>query len=97
MRVVVAQERAAGNGVKRVDHLPKRAALYNLYEPNCTTKLHNTDVQFVALRALEAILDDIQDGGSAGVTRCCRHLSGMMEALLGNQGTWTHKLDSVVV
>ena len=27
MRVVVAQERAAGNGVKRVDHLPKPAAL----------------------------------------------------------------------
>ena len=72
MRVVVAQERAAGNGVKRVDHLLKRAALYNLYEPNRTTKLHNADVQFVALRALEAILDDIQDGGSAGVTRCCQ-------------------------
>ena len=97
MRVVVAQERAAGNGVKRVYHLPKRAALYNLYEPNRTTKLHNAHVQFVALRALEAVLDDIQDGGSAGVTRCCRHLAGMMEALLGNQGTWAHKLDSGVV
>ena len=87
MRVVVAQERAAGNGVKRVDHLPKRAALQNLNEPNRTTKLHNADVQFVALRALEAVLDVIEDGGSAGVTRCCRHVAGMMEALLGNQGT----------
>jgi len=54
-------------------------------------------MQFVALRALEAVLDVIQDGGSAAATRCCRHLAGMMEALLGNQGTWAHKLDSGVV
>ena len=44
-------------------------------------------MQFMALRALEAVLDVIQDGGSAAATRCCRHLAGMMEALLGNQGT----------
>ena len=75
-----------------------RVAHQNLNKPKRTTKLHNADVQFVALRALEAVLDVTQDGGSAGVTtRCCRHLAGMMEALLGNQGTWTHKLDSVVV
>ena len=59
--------------------------------------MHNVYVQFVALRALEAVLDVIQDGGSAGVTRCCRHLADMMEALLDNQGTWAHTLDSVVV
>ena len=48
-----------------------RAAHQNLSEPNRMTKLHNADVQFVALRALEAVLDDIQDGGSAGVTTRC--------------------------
>jgi hypothetical protein len=51
----------------------------------------------VALRALEAVLDVTQDGGSAGAKRCCRHLAGTMEALLGNQGTWAHKLDSGLV
>ena len=70
-----------------VEEHVQRVALQNVNEPNRTTKLHNADVQFVALRALEAVLDDIQDGGSAGVTRCCRHLAGMMEALLDNQGT----------
>ena len=76
--------------MSRVLHVEKhvhRAAHQNLNEPNRTTKLHNADVHFVALRALEAVLDVIQDGGSAGVTRCCRHLAGMMEALLSNQGT----------
>ena len=74
-----------------------RAANQNLNELNRTTKLHNADVQFVALRALEAVLDVIQDGGSAGAKRCCRHLAGFTEALLGNQGTWAHKLDSGLV
>ena len=59
--------------------------------------MHNAYVQIVALRALEAVLDVIQDGGSAGAKRCCRHLAGFTEALLGNQGTWAHKLDSGVV
>ena len=59
--------------------------------------MHNADLQFVALRALEAVLDVMQDGGSADATRCCRHVAGIMEALLGNQGTWAHKLDSGVV
>ena len=51
----------------------------------------------MALRALEAVLDVTQDGGSAGAKRCCRHLAGIMEALLGNQGTGAHKLDSGLV
>ena len=68
MRVVVAQKRAAGNGVKRVDHLPKRAALQNLNEPNRTSKLHNVGMQFVALHAVEAALHVIQDDESVGAT-----------------------------
>ena len=74
-----------------------RVAHQNLNEPKRTTKLHNADVQFVALRDLKPVLDVIQDGGSAGAKRCCRHLAGFTEALLGNQGTWAHKLDSGLV
>ena len=51
-----------------VEEHVQRVAHQNVNEPNRTTKLHNADMQFVALRALEAVLDVIQDGGSAGTT-----------------------------
>ena len=66
--VVVAQRRAAGDGVRRVDRLVQRAAAQNLNEPNRTIKLHNAGMQFVALHAVEAALHVIQNDESVGAT-----------------------------